>query len=308
MFTLQETVPLVSVAICTCNRPDMIGQAVASVLASNYPTFDLTVIDQSISDKTEAVLRPTIVADPRLHYVRVDEPGLSRARNTAISHMTGQILAFTDDDCRVPHNWLNTIVQAFADDDEAVLLYGTVLPPHPDSIPAGGAPALEIRQPQRLSRRDGFKVYGMGANFAARRCLFATIGGFDEVLGAGGPLCAAEDFDLSYRAYLAGAIILLRPEVQVVHYGRRSLTEWPALLRNYGIGDGAFFSKHVRCRDLFALWLLSSRIIDQFARAIARKVVRGHALDLTYVRSILVGIRHGYRFEVDCHSRLYVRR
>ena len=36
---------------------------------------------------------------------------------------------------------------------------------------------------------------------------------FDEVLGGGGPLRSSQDYDLAYRAYQAGGVILLRPEV-----------------------------------------------------------------------------------------------
>ena len=44
--------------------------------------------------------------------------------------------------------------------------------------------------------------------------------------------------------------------MQVDHYGTRTKDQWPATMANYGIGDGAFYSKHIRCGDLLALWLL----------------------------------------------------
>ena len=40
--------------------------------------------------------------------------------------------------------------------------------------------------------------------------------------------------------FRAGAITLLRPEVSLVHDGRREQEDWPALLRNYGIEDSTF--------------------------------------------------------------------
>ena len=112
----------------------------------------------------------------------------------------------------------------------------------------------------------------MGANFGARRRLFERIGGFDEILGGGGPLKSSQDFDLQYRAYLAGATVLLRPEVQVDHYGVRTHAQWPATLRAYGFGDGAFYSKHIRCGDLYALSLFVRALR---VRARARGAVNG---------------------------------
>jgi glycosyltransferase involved in cell wall biosynthesis len=281
---------------------------VASVLANTYPTFDLTVIDQSTTDATQAALQPLASADSRLHYIRVNVPGLSRAYNTAISGTHGEILAFTDDDCLVPEDWMMAIIRAFAADGEADLLYGRVLPASTDGDDAGLTPWLDIPRAERLSRKDGFKVFGMGANFAARRRLFSRVGGFDEILGGGAPLRSSQDFDLAYRAYCAGSVILLRPEIYALHNGRRAHEEWPALLRNYGIGDGAFYSKHVRCRDPFAMWLLARQVGEYGARYLAKYLLRRNPWELPYIKSIFVGIREGFRFDVDRRARLYVQR
>lgn len=298
--------PHISVVVCTRNRPDTIEQAIVSVLSNNYPSFDLTVIDQSTTQATENILRPVEVEDRRLRYVRVEEPGLSRAYNTGIGRSTGELLAFTDDDCVVPQDWLSTISRAFSEDEEADLLYGQVLAPSDVNIPGALTPALALRRPERFSRKDGFKVMGMGANFAARRRLFAAIGGFDEILGGGAPLCSSQDFDLAYRTYLAGSAIVLSPEVRVTHYGTRAPKDLPALLRAYGIGDGAFYFKHVRCRDLFALRLLARQLSEHFFRDMANRLRTRQPGNLTYVRYILVGIRECLRFKVDRRSRLYV--
>jgi glycosyltransferase involved in cell wall biosynthesis len=303
---LAESTPShVSVVMCTRNRPETIEQAVKSVLANDHVAFDLTVIDQSTSETTASILRPLIERDQRLQYVHVEEPGLSRAYNTGISRTAGELLAFTDDDCVVPRDWLSTIVRVFRDDEAADLLYGQVLPPESADATKGMTPVLAIQRPERLSRRDGFRVFGMGANFAARRRLFTAIGGFDEMLGGGAPLRSSQDFDLAYRTYLTGREIVLRPEVQVVHYGTRAPQDVPATLRAYGIGDGAFYFKHVRCRDLFALKLLTRQISEHFFRDLAHRLRTRGPGDLTYVRFVLVGIRECLRFDVDRRSRLY---
>src|SRR5262249_44169653 len=184
-----------------------------------------------------------------------NQSGLSRARNLAIATTTGEYIAFTDDDCIVPTDWIEKIVKAAEDQRDGELIYGQVLPAYPEGDGEALTPGLRIYKPERLDRTNGFRVYGMGANFAARRSLFERTGRFDEALGGGGLLKSAEDFDLAYRAYRRNAVILLRPEVIVRHDGRREREDWPALLRGYGFGDGAFYSKHVRCRDPHAAWL-----------------------------------------------------
>src|SRR5690349_769068 len=270
----SANVPHVSAIICTRNRGDQIGQAVSSVLANDYANFELTVIDQSTSDATARVLEPLAATEPRLRYHHVDETGLSRAYNRAIRETSGEIMAFTDDDCIVPSDWISGIVRAFQSDPEGDLLYGRVVAASSHNGDANLTPSLDIEAPGRLSRTDGFRVFGMGANFDARRRLFDDIGGFDEILGGGGPLKSSQDFDLAYRAYRAGSVILLRPEVALAHDGKREDEDWPALLRAYGIGDGAFYSKHVRCGDPYALWLLMQRISQQVGRTVKKRALR----------------------------------
>jgi len=298
---------LVSVVICTRNRSDLIGNALQSVLASPYPSFDVVVVDQSDDDATGEIVRSIAELSPgKLKYVHTTPPGLSRAYNIGIASTAGDVLAFTDDDCIAPSDWIASIVAAFEDEPHADMLYGQVLLPASLENSEGQVPTLDIEEPRRLSRTDGFRIYGMGANFAVRRRLFQRIGGFDELLGGGAPLRSSQDFDFQYRAFVAGATTLLRPEVKVDHYGLRVGEQWPATLRAYGIGDGAFYSKHVRCGDLFALRLLALRVGRMVVReALIRLGVRPRGTQKFYLSGCLEGIRAGLHYPVDRHRRLY---
>ena len=295
----------VSVVICTRNRPDKIGQAVTSVLAVDRHDFELLIIDQSTDTATEDAVGAIAADDPRVRYQHMDAAGLSRAYNAGIAGTTGDIIAFTDDDCVVPTDWLDRIVAAFGSEPDADLLYGQVRPLEEGAEGLLLTPFFLIDEPVRLSRRDGFRVAGMGANFAARRRLFETVGPFDEALGGGGPLKSAQDYDLAYRAYLRESVIILRPEVSIRHDGRREMVDWPSLLDNYGFGDGAFYSKHVRCRDPYALWLLTRKLGGTSAKYLAKLVLRRKPSEGRYVRGMVRGIRGGWRFTVDRDTRLY---
>ena len=295
-----------SVVICTRNRPDKIGTAVASVLANEHPAFDLTIVDQSTDDATGAVLRPLAEDDLRLHYFHVEEAGLSRAYNTGIRLTSGGIIAFTDDDCIVPADWLTRIEDAFDADEQGDLLYGQVDAASTDDGDARLTPVLELKRAERLGRDDGFRIIGMGANFAARRRLFDTIGGFDEVLGGGGPLRSSQDFDLAYRTFRAGSVILLRPEVTIRHDGRRDHEDWPGLLRNYGIGDGAFYSKHVRCGDIYALRLFLKNLWHHTSRYLVKTALGRRPVGRFYIRGMFEGVQNGRQFQIDRGTRNYV--
>jgi hypothetical protein len=145
----------------------------------------------------------------------------------------------------------------------------------------------------------------MGANFAARRALFERVGMFDELLGGGAPLKSSQDFDLAYRTYRRNAAILLRPEVIVRHDGRREREDWPALLRAYGFGDGAFYSKHVRCRDPYAAWLAAKNFAVMGVKFLARCAVGRRAAEIDYLSGFVQGVRGGFKFSVDRATLLY---
>jgi GT2 family glycosyltransferase len=165
-------------------------------------------------------------------------------------------------------------------------------------------PSLPILRRERLYK-DNFKVFGMGANMAMRRSAHTQIGGFDEALGGGGALRSSQDFDFAYRINRAGMAILLVPEVKVDHYGTRTADQWPSTLIAYGIGDGAFYSKHIRCGDLFALYLFSKVVVRQSARYAKHAVVHRALRQDHYTANLFTGIRMASKFAVDREHRLY---
>ena len=90
--------------------------------------------DRPEHDRCDRVaIRELLDTDARLHYVHSDEPGLSRAFNDGIGRTTGEIIAFTDDDCVVPSDWMSTIAAAFESEPDGDLLYGQVVPLHLDA-------------------------------------------------------------------------------------------------------------------------------------------------------------------------------
>lgn len=296
----------VSVVICTRNRPDFIGNAVSSVLANEYPSFRVLVVDQSDDDRTERLIRRVAEGDGRLRYIRQSGTGAARARNLGSSLADAPLVAFVDDDCVVARDWLASIAACFAKHPEVAMVYGQVRVPPDLEIGENHLPNLTFEH-ARICRPDRpFVLFGMSANLAVRRAFFEQLGGFDEMLGVGAPLRAGEDFDLQYRAHLAGATIGIFPEVKVDHYGLRTPEQWQATLRAYGFGDGAFYTKHVRCGDVSAARLMIGRL----GRLAAREAVNGirHRPSVgPYLRAAITGVREGFRLPVDRRRRLFMQ-
>jgi glycosyltransferase involved in cell wall biosynthesis len=306
----------ISVLICTRDRPEGVAQALESVVDCDHTglgTVDVHIMDQSTTTATRTIVEElaTRHADQaRIVYHHLEKAGLSRAYNLGVQACAGDIIACTDDDVIVHRHWLTTIARAFCEDPELGLLYGQVLvPAELANVPSDEIviPSLSRTTRQRLHRRDrNFVLWGMGADMAMRRIAHESVGGFDEALGGGAPLRSSQDFDFSLRVYRAGHAVLLEPDVKVDHYGTRTAQQWPETLRNYGIGDGAFYSKHVRCGDLRALRLLLRRFAHVTVGALVSSARQRRPVGLSpYGRSLFTGIRLGSRFDVDRDRRLY---
>lgn len=89
--------PAVSVIIASYNAERFIGKAISSVLAQTFQNFEIVVVDDGSTDRTEEVVRS--FADSRIVYLKNEvNKGPSYARNRAISQSAGEWIAILDAD------------------------------------------------------------------------------------------------------------------------------------------------------------------------------------------------------------------
>jgi glycosyltransferase involved in cell wall biosynthesis len=136
--------PFVSVAICTKDRGDSILSALNSVLEMQYDNFEVIIVDQSTNDQTQCAITP-LLSDTRVRYIRTTSVGKGRACNQALQEARGEIMAFTDDDCSVPQDWLTKLAAAFAQEQRIALVFCAVLPGEHDPT-AGYIPVFEVKE------------------------------------------------------------------------------------------------------------------------------------------------------------------
>lgn len=96
--------PRFSVVLVVRNRADVIGRAVAGVLAQTFGRFELVVVDDGSTDDTVAVARS--VADRRVRIVRQEHAGTAAARTTGVLQARGELVAVLDVDDEVNPGWL----------------------------------------------------------------------------------------------------------------------------------------------------------------------------------------------------------
>jgi glycosyltransferase involved in cell wall biosynthesis len=274
-----------SVVVPTRDRPEMLARCVASIRSALRPGDELIVVDSA----SVVPLGPIDGA----RVIRLDQPGASLARNRGWRAASGSVVAFIDDDVWVDGGWAAAIESACAD---AAFATGRVsLPPgvehvRPVAIMWGLSPrVLDLDTPTG--------DLGHSANLAVRRDVLEEIGGFDELLGAGGRYRAAEDLDLMDRILLGGHLGRYEPDALAYHDQWRSKWELVKLDWSYGIGMGVRIAKLRRTnrararRDLAdALWAYGLRSVPHDAIRLYRFLT---LTALARVAGTLTGIARG---------------
>lgn len=245
----------ISVVVCTRNRGALAVETVRSVLANDHSAFEVLVVDQNPDLVTASAMR-AFDDDPRFCLLRSATRGQSRARNVGLRAARGGIVAFTDDDCTVPPDWLSNVVRAFAAAPRAAMVFTNVVPGAHD--PLAGFIPNNVRHDDRLALTlwEKTRIRGIGAGMSVRRSEALQVGGFDDLLGPGAEFPSCDDADLEIRLLLAGHGVYETAATAVVHNGFRSWREGRELARRDWGAMGADYGKLVKCRQWRALPVL----------------------------------------------------
>jgi GT2 family glycosyltransferase len=278
-----------SVVICSRNRPRFLLEAVESVLAGDALPVEILVIDQSDAEHPQ-LARMGQVRGCKVRYLRAPPRGVSHARNLGCRAATQSVVAYTDDDVLVTRGWLAALVGAVGDPGGREVATGRVLATESE-VPGGFAPALVASEEPAVYvgrvRRDVLEA----GNMAVPRAVMLELGGFDERLGPGTAFPAGEDNDMGLRLLAAGCTVRYVPAAAVHHRAWRGAGEYLPLRWRYGVGQGAYYAKHLSLRDGFMTTRFGRLLRHHLWLALRRaprspKPALGH---LVYVAGALTG-------------------
>ena len=230
----QETLPKISVLICSYNGASTVESCLASMMKIRYPgEVEVIFVDDGSTDGTQDILQRF----PSVINVRQKNMGLSYARNVAMHAATGEIIIYTDSDCEADEDWLYYVALTLKR-SKHVGLGGPNLIPDEGSWVADCV-GLSPGGPTHVMIDDRTAEHVPGCNMAFYREHAIQVGGFDPQYRAAG-----DDVDFIWRLQNNGYSIGFAPAAQVWHYRRNTVKAYLKQQRGYGTAEALLKYKH----------------------------------------------------------------
>lgn len=256
-----------SVVVCTHRRREDLDRLLATLVQLDPAPLEILVVD---NDPGEEDCRAAVLA-AGCRYLRENRRGLDNARNAGIAAVTGDVVAFVDDDCVAPPDWLAHLPLEFADPNVAALT-GPAFP-HLLDTPSRRRMERQASLARGLRRVAfdwttfpvaGAGAIGVGANMAFRRRALTALGPqpFPPELDAGTATESGGDTYVIARLLARGHRVVYDPNTFVYHRHRADAEALHRAFFGYGVGLSAALTRLlVRDRELSTpqtwLWLVS---------------------------------------------------
>lgn len=210
--------PYTSVVIPIYNGEADLPELIDCLRSQTYPAnqVEYLLVDNNSSDRTWEILQ-TATEDAALPLRPLKENQIQSsyaARNRGIRAARGEIIAFTDADCRPEPQWLKTLVQPFGDDQIGLVVGEIVGLPGKSLLEQHATSQDTLSQKHTLAHP--FYPYGQTANLAVRQEVFQQTGLFRPYLTTGG------DADLCWRIQQETSYQLAFMEKAIVKHRHRS--------------------------------------------------------------------------------------
>jgi len=222
----------ISVVIPTFERPGPLSACLTALAVGFPPDAETIVVADGGTQDVSAVVAP-FVEPLRLRLFKTANCGPAAARNRGAEHARGEIIAFTDDDCRPRPGWLKTLAAGVVTNPPLAVGGATVngLPGNAYADAAQLVLSLLSRHDRDLVHRERLLPSN---NLAFPREALRQLGGFNEGFRT------AEDRELCRRWAAAGFALGRVPAAVVEHDPELNFTGFVRKFFAYGRGAAKF--------------------------------------------------------------------
>jgi glycosyltransferase involved in cell wall biosynthesis len=216
---------LVSVVVCTYNRADLLPQCLQSLANQKLDKelYEVIIVNNNSSDNTQEIAEALSEKEPNFRVVIETKQGLSNARNRGWMEAHGEYVAYTDDDCLLPPQWL-TIARSIIQDRAPGVFGGPYYAffdsPKPDWFKNDYGSHVIAATPKVLSPQEFLD----GGNFFIRKELISELNGFDIKLGmTGNSIAYGEEtaLQVKIRSQCPEIDLFYHPKLFVYHLVRK---------------------------------------------------------------------------------------
>ena len=239
---MHQELPSYDLVVATVGRVQELEHFLTGLEFQTHHRFRLVLVDQNPDDRLDEMVEATSLDVLHLR----SEPGLSRARNAGLAHVTSDIVAFPDDDCAFDQDLLAHVSRLLARDPKLDGVTGR-------SVDRGGRSSPSWRRDAALLTDSNLWNRAISYTIFLRREVVERVGMFDERLGLGSPepWSSGEEIDYLIRAVRAGARIRYDPSLTVRHDGSDDDTAF-----RDGASIGYLLRKHRYSKRMLARMLV----------------------------------------------------
>jgi glycosyltransferase involved in cell wall biosynthesis len=311
--------PQVSVVVPVYNGEADLPELIECLRSQTYPpdSVEYLLVDNNSCDRTSAIIQTSAFNPPLLrggsnfdsaplvrrggnldgitirHLTENQIQSSYAARNKGIHSSKGEIIAFTDADCRPESDWLENLVKPFVNPEIALSAGEIVALPGKTILEQHATRENTLSQKHTLTHP--FCAYGQTANLAVRRQVLETVGLFRPYLTSGG------DADLCWRILRETSYKLDFAENAIVRHRHRStMKQLQSQWHRYGESNKYLHELHGvdLMRELttqeycyrLARWLLKELPIALAKSALAKPSKRIASADLVDLFNTPIGL------------------
>jgi cellulose synthase/poly-beta-1,6-N-acetylglucosamine synthase-like glycosyltransferase len=227
--------PLVSIIIPFYKNLSYLDECLKHCLDLDYPCYEILVVSNYSLERSYEKIKVIII----------DEKGQGHKKNAGLSHASGEICAFIDDDAYPNQDWIKNSIKYFGDPDVVAVGGPGVTPPNDNFMQKAGGLIYELPigsgkiSFRYASAKKKTKVDELpGYNLFVRTSFLREIGGINVKYRSG------EDSILSNRIVKLGKKFTYADDVVVYHHRRPLFRSHLKQVSTYALHRGYFAKKY----------------------------------------------------------------